>query len=85
MLPFTDVKDLANKLLQEIEDSDKKIIYLKHIQRRLRVNVMSDRVLIMRKATNDKNCWGWYVTIRLDLKTAQREKVWSFKISTWTS
>lgn len=33
-----DVKDLAAKLLKEIEESDRKIIYLKNVQRQLRVS-----------------------------------------------
>ena len=32
-----DVKDLASKLVNEIEETDKKIVYLKHVQRQLRV------------------------------------------------
>lgn len=39
MYPFSDVKDLASKLVNEIEGSDKKIIYLKNVQRQLRVSV----------------------------------------------
>ena len=39
MYPFSDVKDLASKLVNEIEESDKKIIYLKNVQRQLRVSV----------------------------------------------
>ena len=35
---LTDVKDLASKLVNEIEESDKKIVYLKHVQRQLRVS-----------------------------------------------
>lgn len=37
-----DVKDLASKLVNEIEESDKKIIYLKLVQRQLR-NVYAER------------------------------------------
>ncbi|XP_048584976.1 uncharacterized protein LOC5521079 isoform X2 [Nematostella vectensis] len=37
-----DVKDLAANLLREIEESDRKIIYLKYIQRRLR-NIYAER------------------------------------------
>ena len=35
---LADVKDLAYKLVNEIEESDKKIIYLKNVQRQLRVS-----------------------------------------------
>ena len=35
---LSDVKDLAYKLVNEIEESDKKIIYLKNVQRQLRVS-----------------------------------------------
>ena len=35
---FSDVKDLASKLVNDIEECDKKIIYLKNVQRRLRVS-----------------------------------------------
>lgn len=38
LLFLVDVKDLASKLVNEIEESDKKIIYLKHVQRQLRVS-----------------------------------------------
>jgi len=33
------VKDLASKLVNEIEECDKKIIYLKNVQRQLRVSM----------------------------------------------
>ena len=51
------MKDLASKLVNEIEECDKKIIYLKNVQRQLRVSIY----VTVTPRPNDRNmlqhCW----------------------------
>ena len=58
MYPFSDVKDLASKLVNEIEGSDKKIIYLKNVQRQLRVSVQRMFAVESQIGRRDQILWS---------------------------
>lgn len=45
---------MASKLVNEIEESDKKIIYLKNVQRQLRVSISFVFTLLCGNVTQDK-------------------------------